>query len=538
MADIAANSEIHPMNHRKVVIGGAQLEIMPDPFSSDTIVLQDLQSMARGSGRAALKYICGLADHYDLSIKLCAKGYAHTPTVDLIILYMCNGFVSEDFSEFYIDDVDDGVDMIRFAHAKTLDLGPPLARTPENTRLASLGVNAATGVIEQEFADMIKRSGIRIVADLAPRLYGYFARKGSGGALREWIEVISEATSQNVYRYVGNCTSRHCAPYLEDMMDEAKEISYKTLVGEVGRALVAETFPDFDWSARPKYLTMSNDGVISYFKSTYRGHPCYYIRESGIEYIFSKADFDSETSDLPGEITYITASGQTTEDASRSLFRVDRRGDRAEVSQSAAATVAAAFTLMVMLKRDGVAIVVEDGEEVPVEKFMDWLNTVQSRDAPGLSEKQVVIRKPAAMNESVEEYLPATPKNIEKAKAFVLAKWKERAEERGHAEPEDLSSSCKFSSLFAHRIFGGKLQGNYDHQYVVVDGEIVDLNVDAKDVRDLMDDGIDPHEHDSDFWGNEDHLESLASCDARVYKWVQEFNALNPSDHIDKGPSK
>jgi hypothetical protein len=115
--------------------------------------------------------------------------------------------------------------------------------------------------------------------------------------------------------------------------------------------------------------------------------------------------------------------------------------------------------------------------------------------------------------------LPATPENLKRAKAFVFEKWKERAVERGAPAPTDLSYSCKFSSLFVQRVFGGTIAGNYDHQYNIIDGEKVDINEDSKDVQGLDD----PHEHDDDFFGSEDHLDSLNSCVSRVNKWVEEF---------------
>lgn len=121
-------------------------------------------------------------------------------------------------------------------------------------------------------------------------------------------------------------------------------------------------------------------------------------------------------------------------------------------------------------------------------------------------------------------FLPATPENIERAKAFVFEKWKERAAERGKPEPADLSYACKFSSLFAQRIFGGELRGNIDHQFLRTwDGQIVDLNMDAADVREL---GADAHEHDEDWFGCDDHEESMASCLPRVEKWVKQFRQL------------
>ena len=100
------------------------------------------------------------------------------------------------------------------------------------------------------------------------------------------------------------------------------------------------------------------------------------------------------------------------------------------------------------------------------------------------------------LNEITGSVLPPTPENIERAKTFVLAKWRERADERGLDQPSDLTGSCKFSSMFAQRLFGGQLRGNHDHQYVLLpNDQILDLNVDAADVKAHMN----PHKHDVNF---------------------------------------
>lgn len=125
--------------------------------------------------------------------------------------------------------------------------------------------------------------------------------------------------------------------------------------------------------------------------------------------------------------------------------------------------------------------------------------------------------------ENLKRILSPTKHNIEVAKAFVLKKWKERASERGYKEPNDLSSSCKFSSLFAQKIFGGTIFGNENHQYVKLsNGIIIDLNIDAEDVKLLAS----PHSHDEEFWKNTEHKESMKSCIPRVNRWVEEFKKL------------
>jgi hypothetical protein len=79
---------------------------------------------------------------------------------------------------------------------------------------------------------------------------------------------------------------------------------------------------------------------------------------------------------------------------------------------------------------------------------------------------------------------------------------------------------CRFSSLSAQRAFDGKIQGNYDHQYVVSsDGCILDLNDDAEDVRKSSN----PHRRDKRFWNNKDHRESMDSCRPRVEAWINYF---------------
>ncbi len=123
---------------------------------------------------------------------------------------------------------------------------------------------------------------------------------------------------------------------------------------------------------------------------------------------------------------------------------------------------------------------------------------------------------------------PATPQNVALAQAFVLARWQERHDERFGSDegslrfrPTDLSSSCKFSSIFALAVFGGKLEGNPDHQFVrLSDGQVLDLNHGAQDVLEL---GERAHRHNPAWWGCRDHKASLKSCLPRALAWVAQF---------------
>lgn len=113
--------------------------------------------------------------------------------------------------------------------------------------------------------------------------------------------------------------------------------------------------------------------------------------------------------------------------------------------------------------------------------------------------------------------LNPSPNNIKKAKQFLLTKWKERAIERNSKEPTDLTNACKFVSIFAQKIFGGKIEGNYHHQYnILPNGEVLDLTDGAGNTSDKI-------YHDKKFFGNKEHKQSMESCENRVNQWVKEF---------------
>lgn len=176
---------------------------------------------------------------------------------------------------------------------------------------------------------------------------------------------------------------------------------------------------------------------------------------------------------------------------------------------------------------------IEVGDEVLVGKFKNRKATVKgfktdNNNQPVLKtdkgdQKLFTPRIKKLMTETVS-YLEPTPDNISKARAFAMQKWKERAIERGSPEPDDLSYSCKFTSLFARYVFGGKIQGSWSHQFLRLDdGTIVDLNIDANDVRKL---GDAAHVHDASFFrGNHEWKDSMLSIKPRVLQWAKEFRA-------------
>jgi 8-oxo-dGTP pyrophosphatase MutT (NUDIX family)/GNAT superfamily N-acetyltransferase len=111
--------------------------------------------------------------------------------------------------------------------------------------------------------------------------------------------------------------------------------------------------------------------------------------------------------------------------------------------------------------------------------------------------------------------VPVTDEWLNRAKGFLKDKWSERHKEMGREDiPTDLKGACKFASLFAQKLFGGRLVGNPDHQVLKNVNRIIDLT-----------DIYDPNtfHHDKEFWMNPEHEESMKSIEPRVQQWVDEF---------------
>lgn len=128
--------------------------------------------------------------------------------------------------------------------------------------------------------------------------------------------------------------------------------------------------------------------------------------------------------------------------------------------------------------------------------------------------------------------LEPTADNIELASVFAFDMWKDRWREQKadweakvgspyhRDEPIDLSGSCKFSSIFAALVFDADLDGNYDHQFAVKNGQIIDLNSGASDVAAMSK----PYALDALFFGSRDHMVSMKSCMPRVTEWLRAFD--------------
>lgn len=126
-------------------------------------------------------------------------------------------------------------------------------------------------------------------------------------------------------------------------------------------------------------------------------------------------------------------------------------------------------------------------------------------------------------------YHKYTPELHSQMRDFVLEKWRERAGELGREEqPNDLSGACKFASLFAQGVVGGKLEAHRDHTWVrLEDGRVVDIT-----------DGVDSKDYTAHptYMGQE-WKQSLATCKPRVKRWREEWarrSYATFNDHPDK----
>lgn len=84
--------------------------------------------------------------------------------------------------------------------------------------------------------------------------------------------------------YLTNCISS-TATRIDAMVDDAKEISYRTFLKHVSYSEISSLFPYYQKDSRLG-LTLRNDWAVSFFKSKYDHQECVFICHSAIEYIF------------------------------------------------------------------------------------------------------------------------------------------------------------------------------------------------------------------------------------------------------------
>lgn len=114
--------------------------------------------------------------------------------------------------------------------------------------------------------------------------------------------------------------------------------------------------------------------------------------------------------------------------------------------------------------------------------------------------------------------VPINEQTIHLAMEVTARLWNERCEERGLPVSDDRSGSCKFAALIAREIFGGQLAGNDEHVFVVLAGQVVDLNRDQEDVKVL---GSEAYLDDPLSLRHPDYRDALGSCVPRAAKWAK-----------------
>jgi len=81
--------------------------------------------------------------------------------------------------------------------------------------------------------------------------------------------------------YFINCISS-TSELIDEMVEQATEISYSELLNHVEQSELDELFPIYQECP----LTLEKDYTVSYYKSVYDNIECVYVEHSRVEYIF------------------------------------------------------------------------------------------------------------------------------------------------------------------------------------------------------------------------------------------------------------
>ena len=82
------------------------------------------------------------------------------------------------------------------------------------------------------------------------------------------------------YTFKTDCTSATGAD-IQEMIDRSRQITWETIRKRVGPEVIRDTFGN-------PTPALKDDWAVNFYKSTYRGTPCYFIEHSAIEYVFTK----------------------------------------------------------------------------------------------------------------------------------------------------------------------------------------------------------------------------------------------------------
>lgn len=175
----------------------------------------------------------------------------------------------------------------------------------------------------ERYAGMAQRKGRAEVLRL--EVYpGYGTLQGNGYFVtREPVPVrnVKEAAGPKQYNFATTCVSAK-GEDIEAMVDQATEVSYNTWFRNCNGAedMVRS------WGNTPK---LKDDPNVSYYRSMFRGLPCYYVRASGIEHVWVKGHLPYETPEDEGyDIEELkTASEQKRAAATIRAYHGTRAGD-------------------------------------------------------------------------------------------------------------------------------------------------------------------------------------------------------------------
>jgi hypothetical protein len=90
------------------------------------------------------------------------------------------------------------------------------------------------------------------------------------------------------YRYVGRCVELD-GQDITDMAEKARKITRETFGANIGRENYLMLSDRLGYTRHhTQGLTLSKDYHVSFYRSAYRGKPCYYMVHSAIEHVFVK----------------------------------------------------------------------------------------------------------------------------------------------------------------------------------------------------------------------------------------------------------
>lgn len=89
------------------------------------------------------------------------------------------------------------------------------------------------------------------------------------------------------YFYIGNCTDLP-GQDISEMVDTAQPIGYSAFVRNVGEEKIKELFPDYNWTRTGTGPRMRNSPYFTYGKGVFQETPVYFVKHSGMEYIFEE----------------------------------------------------------------------------------------------------------------------------------------------------------------------------------------------------------------------------------------------------------